>query len=240
MTLVKWEKRETVAVLTMDNGENRQNLVFAEEMLGTLADILEDDSVRALVITSSDPKNFSQGVDVNWLMERHQKGELDTMKAFMFKMNEVFGTLLTYPLPIIAAINGHAYGNGAMLACACDFRFMRSDRGFFCFPEVNIGIPFLPGMIAWVRKAIPEDLFEEMQLTGERQTADRLEKHRVIRKACENQDQLIDEALSFAATFDKKRGIFGEMKRRMHAGILEIMERDDKPLIDALKIFIPN
>lgn len=41
------------------------------------------------------------------------------------------------PLPVIVAIDGHAFGNGSIICCTRDFRFMRSDRGFFGFPEVD-------------------------------------------------------------------------------------------------------
>ena len=72
--------------------------------------------------------------------------------------SRIFKRLLEFPVPVVAAINGHAFGNGAILTCACDFRFMRKDKGFFCFPEVDVSIPFLPGMIGFVRKAIPESV----------------------------------------------------------------------------------
>jgi enoyl-CoA hydratase/carnithine racemase len=85
-------------------------------------------------------------------MDRFHAQDLQSIKDFMYRMNEVFKTCLTFPMPVIAAINGHAFGNGAILSCACDFRFMRSDKGFFCFPEVDINIPFLPGMLAWCKR----------------------------------------------------------------------------------------
>ena len=238
MGLLKWEKDESVAVLTMDNGENRQNLDFAEQMLATLKEILEDREIKALVITSSDVKNFSQGVDVGWLMQQMGEGNHQAIKDFMYRMNEVFSTLLTYPMPVIAAINGHAYGNGAIMSCACDFRFMRSDRGFFCFPEVNIGIPFMPGMLAWVTKAVPQHLLNEMLLTGERKGAPDLETHHVIVKACPDLDSLMAETLAFAKTFQKKRGIFGEMKRRKYKAILDIIEKDDTPIIESMQLMV--
>ena len=155
MAVAEWRKDGTVAVLTMTNGENRHNMVFANEMMRIMEEILADKTVTALVLTSSDEKNFSQGIDVQWLMERMAAKDMQAIKDFMYRMNDVFRTLLLYPMPVIAAINGHAFGNGAIISCACDFRFMRADRGYFCFPEVDLGIPFLPGMIAWCGRQYP-------------------------------------------------------------------------------------
>ncbi|MBO9477103.1 enoyl-CoA hydratase/isomerase family protein [Shimia sp. R11_0] len=237
MSIVTYETRGKTALLTLNNGENRQNPAFAQAMLAALQQAEEDKSIRSVVITSSDEKNWSQGVDLNWLMAAKQAGNLDDMRGFMNDMNEVFARLLTFPMPVIAAITGHAFGNGAMLACACDFRFMRADRGYFCFPEVDINIPFLPSMIAYVRKAIPEYRFNELKLTGRRATATELEADHVL-TAAPDAEATLEAALAFAATFSKGRGIFGEHKRRMYKDILDTMARDDAPLIAELKLTV--
>lgn len=162
----------------------------------------------------------------------------DEIKQFMYDMDEVFKTLLSFPVPVIAAINGHAFGNGAILSCACDFRFMRADRGFFCFPEVDLSIPFLPGMIAFVRKAMPEYRFNEMKLTGRRVSGAELAADHVVQGAFEGNDELQAQALAFAAAFDKKRAIFREHKKRMHKEIIDIIDTQNKPLIDAVKLMV--
>jgi enoyl-CoA hydratase/carnithine racemase len=240
MPVVKWEKDGHVAVVTMTNGQNRHNHVFVEEMHQALDEILADKSVQAVVLTSNDEKNFSQGIDVEWLWDRMGAQDLETVRAFMRALNELFKKLLLYPIPVIAAINGHAFGNGAILSCACDFRFMRADRGFFCFPEVDVGIPFLPGMIAFATKAIPHYKFNEMKLTGKRCTAPELEEHHVVVKSCANQEELMKESLAFARTFQKKRGIFGEMKKRLHHEIVETIDTADKPYIDKLFLMVTD
>jgi enoyl-CoA hydratase/carnithine racemase len=238
MEVVKWEKNESVAVITMCCGENRHNPAFAEGMLRCFDEILKDESNHAVILTSSDPKNFSQGIDVGWLLARKQENDLDSIRKFMYAMSTVFRTILLYPMPVIAAINGHAFGNGAIIACACDFRFMKADKGFFCFPEVDINIPFLPSMIAWVKKAIPYHKFMELKLTGKRATAPELERDHVIVKSCADQEDLMKQALEFANTFHKRRGIYGEMKKRLNKDVVEVMEKEDPAFIEPLFIMV--
>ncbi|MGD9731947.1 MAG: enoyl-CoA hydratase/isomerase family protein [Desulfamplus sp.] len=239
MSVIEWKKDKTVAIATMCNGANRQNLEFAETMNRVFDEVLSDTTISSLVITSSDEKNFSQGVDVEWMIGRLAEKDLDSIKGFMYGMNTVFKRILTMPIPVIAAINGHAFGNGAIISCACDFRFMRRDRGFFCFPEVDISIPFLPGMLAFIRKAIPEYKFNELILTGKRVTADELERHHIIEKSSADITELNSDVMAFARTFQKKRSIFAEHKKRMHKSIIDIMDQEDPQFI-GLKLFLED
>ncbi|MFO7749452.1 MAG: enoyl-CoA hydratase/isomerase family protein [Desulfobacteraceae bacterium] len=238
MGIMEWEKKGSVAIITMTNGENRQNIVFADTMNRFFDEILADETISSLVLTSGNEKNFSQGIDIEWLGERFNEQDHGSIKSFMYGMNRVFSRLLLMPVPVIAAINGHAFGNGAMLACACDFRFMNAHRGYFCFPEVDLGIPFLPGMVAFVRKAVPEYKFNEMKLTGRRLTAEELARHHIIEKACDSIVELNQDVMAFAGSFNKKRAIFGEHKKRMHKKIVEVIDTDDPEFIDSLNLFV--
>ena len=238
MKIVQWEKQNDIAVITMCNAANRQNLVFAEQMNHCLDQIIEEKTIFSIVLTSSDEKNFSQGIDVEWLKQKITEQDFDSIKTFMYGMNTVFKRLLLMPLPVIAAINGHAFGNGAILACACDFRFMRKDKGFFCFPEVDVNIPFLPGMIAFVRKAVPEYLFNDMLLSGRRLTATELELSNVIVSASENREELLGQAMAYAGTYKKQRPIFGELKKRKHKEIIRIIEEEDPEYIEPLNLMM--
>lgn len=240
MAVVEWEKDGNVAIVKMNNGENRHNIVFADAMLSTMDEVLEDKEISAVVLTSNDEKAWSLGVDLEWMMGRLGESDFDAMKEFMYKMNDVFKKLLLMPVPVIAALNGHAFGNGAILSCACDFRMMRSDRGYFCFPEVDLGIPFLPGMVEFVKKSIPYYKFNELKLTGKRAGAKELEEHHVIEKACDNVEELMKEAVAFGKTFTKKRGIFGMHKERLHRDIIKVLDTEDTPIIEALALFIED
>jgi enoyl-CoA hydratase/carnithine racemase len=238
MATIEWEKKESVAVIRMCNGANKQNLVFVEDMNSCLDQILDDSEIYAIVLTSTDEKNFSQGIDLEWMGQNLNASDFDTIKSFLHGINGIFKRMLLLPLPVIAAINGHAFGNGAMLACTCDFRFMKKDKGFFCFPEVDVNIPFLPGMIEFVKKAFPEYKFNEMLLTGKRVGAQELADAHVIEKASENLEELMADALAFASTFKKQRGIFGELKKRKHRHIIEVMDTQDVEQIDSLNLFM--
>jgi enoyl-CoA hydratase/carnithine racemase len=237
MAILEWRKEDTVAVITMTNGENRHNPDFVAAFLGALDEIEKDPSIYSVVILSGDAKSWSQGIDLNWITGKMQQKDVPAIRDFMYGINSVFKRLLLYPMPVIACLNGHAAANGAIMACACDFRLMRADKGFFFFPEIDIGIPFLPGMIAFLKKAIPYGKFNEMTLTGRRCTAREMADSGVLVKACESEESLIAETMAFAKSLQKKRGVFGEMKRRLHAGIVEVIEKEDPKYIEPLKLF---
>lgn len=238
MAVVEWEKTANIAIVKMVNNENRQNLVFATDLNAAIDEVIDDPDVTAMLLASTSPKHWSLGVDVEWLLTQFNDKAFDAVKQFMYGMNDVFKKLLSLPFPAIAAINGHAFGNGAILSCACDFRFMREDRGYFCFPEVDLGIPFLPGMVEMVKKAIPAYKLNELKLTGKRAGAAELENAHVIEKACPDVDALNEEAMAFAGLFSKKRGIFSEHKKRMYRHIIEAMDQRDPEYIDSLALFI--
>ncbi|HOG06881.1 MAG: enoyl-CoA hydratase/isomerase family protein [Syntrophales bacterium] len=238
MTVVEWKKEETIAVITMTHGENRHNPVFVEAILKVFDEIEQDPSVTSAVITSDDPKNWSQGIDLTWIMSAYGEKRLQEIKDFMYGLNRMFKRILLIPMPVIAAINGHAFGDGAIMACCCDFRFMRADRGFFCFPEIDISIPFLPGMLAIVKKAFPYYKLEEAAFSGKRYGGAELEMHHVVVKACADSEALLADAISFGKTFNKKRPIYGEMKKRFHKEIIRTIDTEDPAFIEPLALML--
>lgn len=238
MAVVEWKKDGTVAILTMITAENRHNPTFAADMLAALDEIEADQEVKAIVLASSDKKNWSLGIDLTWMMDAVAKNRNQDIKAFMYELNRLFTRILTIPMPVVAAMNGHAFGDGAILFCTCDFRFMRSDRGYFCFPEVDINIPFLPGMLAQMKKAIPYYKLEELVYSGKRATGRELEECHMVIKACEGEEELMKEAVAFSRTFTKGRAIFKEHKWRLHRHIVEIMEREDPAYIEPLNLMV--
>jgi enoyl-CoA hydratase/carnithine racemase len=214
---------EHVAVVTMNSGENRFNFPFFEAFNGVLDQIERDTEAKVLVVKSSDKKIWSNGIDLDWLIPAAEKEGPALRNRFLAEMFGLMRRVLTYPMPTIAAITGHAFAGGAFLSFAHDFRFMRSDRGWLCLPEVDLGMPLGPVFTALSKRAVPMYKFEEMLYTGKRLTAEECAEHHIVMKAC-HIDDLMTEALAFAKTLNKDRELIKTMKLETHEKTLAIID----------------
>ena len=223
MALFDYTVEDNVAILSMNSGENRFNPPFFDAVFEVLERIEKDTDATVLVTTSSHEKIWSNGIDLDWLMPAVEKEGQALAKKFHSQMFSFFRRVLTYPMITVAAITGHAFAGGAFLSFSHDFRFMRKDKGWICLPEVNLGMNLGPVLIAIARRALSEYVFEEMQYTGKRMTAQECEEHHIIRKACPR-EELMNEALSFAKAQNKEREIIRLMKRETHERLLGIID----------------
>ncbi|KJS30271.1 MAG: hypothetical protein VR64_16285 [Desulfatitalea sp. BRH_c12] len=223
MAMYEYSVDDNVAVLTMNNGENRFNLDTIAAFTQALDDIEHKTDVNALVVTSSHEKIWSNGIDLEWLMSAVQKEGQGAMDHFLAELFTLFRRVLTIPMPTIAAMNGHAFAGGAFLAFSHDFRFMRADRGWICLPEVDLGIPLGPVFMAITQQTMPSYLVHEMEYTARRLTAKECEDYHIIMKACPL-DQLMPQALAFAKGLNKKRDIIGRMKLETRAAIIKVID----------------
>jgi enoyl-CoA hydratase/carnithine racemase len=155
------EITDEIAVLNLGDGENR----FSPDWLNTVngfLDRIESGEAKALVTTGSG-KFYSNGLDLDWLAAHNDQGDW-----YIDQVQLLLARVLVAPVPTVAAINGHAFGAGSMLGIAHDFRVMRVDRGYFCFPEVDIHIPFSPGMAALIQAKLTPGAAVEAMTTGRR------------------------------------------------------------------------
>lgn len=154
------EYRGEVALLTLGDNENR----LTPDLLETLNELLTEieESAGALV-TVGTGKFFSNGLDLDWL-----KSHPDRFDEYVLMASKIFERVLTFSLPTIAAVNGHAFGAGAIFALAHDYRIMRVDRGYYCFPEIDVSMAFTTGMSALIQaKSTPRTALAAMT-TGHR------------------------------------------------------------------------
>ena len=158
------DKRGSVWRLDIGDDENR----FSMEWLAaieTFLDVVTAGGDPGVLVTVGSGKFFSNGLDLGWV-ETHA----DEFPAYVARVQRLLARILTFPMTTVAAINGHAFGAGAMFGLAHDYRVMRSDRGFFCLPEIDIGIPFSPGMSALVLAKVSPRQAVRVMTTGRRFT----------------------------------------------------------------------
>jgi len=232
MILIDFTLDEHVAVVTMKNGENWLDPPFITEFIDVLDRVEQETGAQSLIVTSSHEKIFSNGLDLDSLLPAFRSKDTEAVKDYFVLINRLLKRILLYPMVTIAVISGHAFAGGAVLACAFDFRFMRLDRGYFCLPEIDLGIPFLPGMDAILKKAIPVYKLEEMQYTGKRLTAYECKQHHIVTEICD-QTELLKRALEYAKSLKKGRSVMGEMKARKYQDIIYAMDHDDNVCIES-------
>lgn len=232
MALVEYELDGHVALMTWNSGENRFNPDFLRAHIDTLNEIQDNTDATVLVVRSSNEKIWCNGIDLEYLAPYFGSGDLKTVKDFFYLLNDYFKSILMCPLITVASINGHAFAGGAMAACAFDFRFMRSDRGFFCVPEIDLGFPFLPGMMALLKKAMPANLLHDCTLTGRRLTAGECMEAGMVKDA-RPLEELLDASMEFARAHCKKREGLIVIKREMYKDLVRTIDEEDPPFIEA-------
>ena len=197
MSYMQLSREGAVWVLALNNGENRLNDDMLAEFQEALETIEHTEGKGALVITSTDPKFWSNGIDLNFVQEKGGMPYLVTEFAPRLLR------LARFPLPTIACLSGHAYAGGALIAAACDFRTMRADRGRFCFPEVDIKIPFTPIMTEIVRLLPNPHVAWQMASTGLALGGEEAAKAGVVDKAL-SEAELLPTTMAWAAELAKK------------------------------------
>jgi len=156
--------KDGVHILTLTNAANDNTFTTAvmNEYLAAFDTVERYQGNSALVITCEDEKTFSTGINLAWLSEQSAQEQGNFMQAF----HRMLCRFALLNIPTIACINGNAYAGGAILAAAADFRLMREDRGRFCFPEVNIPLPFTPVTRSIVSLLPNKQALKNMLLTG--------------------------------------------------------------------------
>jgi enoyl-CoA hydratase/carnithine racemase len=215
--LVRLDRRASVFVLTMDDGENRMNRAWLDEMNTALDEVDSSPDPLALV-TAGTGKFFSNGLDLDWLLG----GEVD-MPRFVAEVERIFARVIAAPYVTVAACNGHTFAAGAMLALAHDFRVMRADRGFFCLPEVDIGIPFTPGMNSLITTRMPVTTAHDLMVTGRRVGGEEAARLGIVHHAVP-EDRVLPASVELATEHaGKDRTTLTTIKQRMYEETIKLL-----------------
>ncbi|MFM7536360.1 MAG: enoyl-CoA hydratase/isomerase family protein [Acidimicrobiales bacterium] len=209
-----------VYVLTMAAGENRWTTTFTRALAAALDEVLARVEAgagpAALVTASADPKFFSNGLDVEWVRGRgeHPGGD---RSVFAVEAMAVFSRVMTFPIPTVAAIGGHAFGAGFMVALCHDVRVMRRDRGFLCANELEIGIAIPDPELALFRHKMSLPAFYETVQLARRWTAPDAAAAGFVQHVVEA-DEVLPAAIERARRLlplSRNRVVFGGQKQRL-------------------------
>lgn len=140
--LILSEKRGAIAVLTLNRPEKLNALSYAliDELMSTLDRLEDDPDVRAVILTGAGERAFSAGADIHEFSESIKCGPDAAAKAFVRRGQAMTARLEAFTKPVVAAVNGIAFGGGCEIVEAVHLA-VASDRASFAKPEINIGIP---------------------------------------------------------------------------------------------------
>lgn len=212
--MINLTQQDNIHILKMEREEGN---AFDLEFLAALHESLDAveaaiDGPGALLITGSG-KAFSVGLDVPTIMG-YQPEQTSTFKS---EVRRLYGRLVNFPLPTIAAVNGHAFAAGALLALACDYRVMREDRGWFCLSEVDVGVPIDSSVMVMAQAKVTPQVLRDLVLLGKRFGGTESVHVGLADAAC-SEENLIPTAIELiTALSTKERKIFASLKSTLYA-----------------------
>jgi enoyl-CoA hydratase/carnithine racemase len=207
LTVIELETRGDVRVLRLDEDENRFNLESVAAIHACLDEVEAVEGPVALVTVGAG-KFFSNGLDLDWIMSGAEGAD-----RLVPEVHRILRRVLLLDMATVAAVNGHAFAGGAMLAAVHDYKVMREDRGYWCIPEVDLGLPLTPTMAAVLRAHVPPATLHEAALSGRRYTGPEALAAGIVDEVAA-EDAVLDRAYDRAqALAHKDREVIGEHKR---------------------------
>ena len=186
---IKTSNKKSIGYLNIDRPEslNAMNDEVLDEFISKINDLTSDPKVRVIIISGSGDKAFIAGADIKLMQQMNPKEALN----FAEKGHRLTKLIEHSKKPIIAAINGYAFGGGTEIALACHLR-LASEDAIFAQPEVKIGL--VPGWGGTQRlpNIVGKGIANEMILTGRNVSAERAFEIGLVNKVIKK-DNLISE-----------------------------------------------
>ena len=221
MSFVNTEVQGAVAVITIDR-QKALNALNPEVLADLKAafEAIDQNAVRCIILTGAGEKSFVAGADIG-AMSTLTKAEGE---AFGKKGNDVFRMIETFPIPVIAAVNGFALGGGCEISMSCDIRIC-SDNAVFGQPEVGLGITPGFGGTQRLARLIGVGKAKEMVYGARNIKAD--EAYRVgLVNAVYTQEELMPAAMKLASGIAKNAPIaVRASKKAMNEGLQVDMDQ---------------
>lgn len=211
-----------VATATMPDGENRLGPNGIDTWNALLDEVIADDAVSSLVVVGTG-RHWSTGLDLDAVSAMSDGAR----RSFMRSVDLLLGRILVAPIVTVAALNGHTYAAGALLALSHDYRVMRSDKGFFCLPSVDVGIPFSPGMSSLITAKLPQPIAHDLVVSCRRIGGLEAERTGVVHRATDA-DAVLPVAFELAHAYSGKDATtLRSVKRRLYPEAASMLTTDE-------------
>ena len=205
--------KQDLFVLDLGEGHNRFNADFVDSFEACLDEV--EAAAPCALVTTARGKVFSNGLDLEWMGTQG-----DAAMDFLARAHELLARVLEIGVPTVAALQGHTYAAGAMLALAHDERVMRRDRGWFCLPEVDMGIAFTPGMTELLASRLPSGAAHEAIVLGRRYDGLEAAAAGIVDEAVAEQSVLGRACERAEALSGKDPATMRTIKQRLYSGPL--------------------
>ena len=190
--MIERQDHDGIRVLRLAHGKvSAMDIELGEAFTAELR-AAEDDPVRGVVVTGTG-SSFSAGVDLFRLI----KDGPDYAKRFLPVLDTMLREALTFPKPLVAAVNGHAIAGGCILTAACDRRIMAEGSGRIGVPELVVGVPFPVLPLQIVAARMTDASFRDLVLTGRTVQVDEAVTLGLVDEKCPP-EELIDRAVAAA------------------------------------------
>ncbi len=230
MEFVTYEVKDRVGVITI-NREKALNALNSQVLdeLSQAFDEVDQNEIRCLVLTGAGEKSFVAGADI---------GEMSSLtkaegEAFGKKGNDLFRKIETFPIPVIAAVNGFALGGGCEISMSCDIRIC-SDNAVFGQPEVGLGITPGFGGTQRLARLVSPGMAKQLIYTARNIKADEAYRIGLVNQVVPAAE-LMDTALKMASTIAANAPIaVRNCKKAINDGLQTDM---DKAIVIEEKLF---
>ena len=173
---------------------------------------------RSVIITA-EGGIFSAGVDLRRVLD----GEAPYVRQLLPALHEMCETVFSFPHPLIAAINGHAFAGGCILACMADHRVMAKGSGRIGVPELLVGVPFPPAPLEVMRFVLPSQLLSRVMIGGATYDAEEAREFGLLDEIAAP-EELLDRAVAAAQRLGAIHpATFSLTKAQLRAPALERM-----------------
>lgn len=211
------EKDGDVYVVRMQNGENKIDLDFLSAFNEQLDAVEKDSEGACAMVLTGEGKFFSTGLNLDFLMNASAEDRAE----FGTRILATYRRFILFPVPVVGALNGHAFAAGAFLSLACDFRVQREDRGWFCISEVDVGVPIGASMGGLLKAKLAAPVAREAALTGKRYDGPAAVAAGIC-DATASEADLVSTAIAIAAPLAaKQRPIFAQVKAEMYREVAD-------------------